>query len=98
MKCLYICMLVALLASPVRAEEDAQPAEETAATVAADPAIFCEEPSYDFGTQDSSQTVTHEFVILNKGDADLEILQARPSCGCTVANISQKIVPTSSSE
>jgi hypothetical protein len=56
------------------------------------PAIFCEEPSFDFGSMDQTQTAKHEYVLVNKGNTTLEITQARPSCGCTVASISEKSV------
>jgi hypothetical protein len=71
-------------ASAITAES--QPAAEQA------PAIFCEQPTFDFGVSESSQTIVHEYVIVNKGNAPLEITQARPSCGCTVASISEKTV------
>ncbi|HBA85438.1 MAG TPA: hypothetical protein DCZ95_15230 [Verrucomicrobia bacterium] len=56
------------------------------------PKIVCEEPTFQFGSQDSSSDVEHTFVIRNDGDITLEIKQVRPSCGCTVANISEKMI------
>ncbi len=81
MKRLALIALFAAMSLPVFAEEEA-----------AAPAIFCAEPNHDFGTLDSSHTVVHDYIIVNKGNAPLEITQARPSCGCTVANISNKTV------
>ncbi len=63
-----------------------------AATVAPAPKIVCEDPTFDFGTLDNSQSVLHDFAIRNDGDLTLEIIRAKPSCGCTVANISQKLI------
>lgn len=58
------------------------------------PVIFCEKPSYEFGNASASQLITHEFVLLNKGNADLNINSVRPGCGCTVANVStQRVAP-----
>ncbi len=92
--------LAALLASPiaVRSEEPAPAAApEAVAAPAAEsapaPKIVCDAPTHDFGTADSSQTIDHEYVIKNEGDLSLEIGQVRPSCGCTVANISERSVP-----
>lgn len=81
MKRSILIVATMMLAAFARAQEEAVPA------------IYCAEPIYDFGSMDSSQTVNHDFVIVNKGTAPLEISQARPSCGCTVANISEKTVP-----
>jgi len=69
-------------------------AQETQEVVAAiGPRIVCDEPLYDFGTADSQSTIEHTFVIRNTGDTTLEISNVRPACGCTLANISEKIVP-----
>jgi hypothetical protein len=57
------------------------------------PRIFCEEPTFDFGSRDSSETVDHTFVLKNTGTADLEIKRVQPACGCTTAELEKKIVP-----
>jgi hypothetical protein len=64
--------------------------EEAAQTHA--PKIVCDEPTYNFGVQDNSTDVEHVYTIRNEGDLTLEIKQVRPSCGCTVANISEKMI------
>ena len=57
------------------------------------PKIVCADPAFNFGEMDSSKDVEHTFVLKNDGDLSLEIKQVRPSCGCTVANISQNTIP-----
>ena len=57
------------------------------------PRIFCEEPTFDFGSRDASETVDHTFVLKNTGTADLEIKRVQPACGCTTAEVEKKIVP-----
>jgi len=57
------------------------------------PRIFCEEPTFDFGSRDASETVDHTFVLKNTGTADLEIKRVQPACGCTTAELEKKIVP-----
>lgn len=57
------------------------------------PKIVCAEPVFNFGDMESSKDVEHTFVLKNEGDLSLEIRQVRPSCGCTVANISQNTIP-----
>ena len=57
------------------------------------PKIVCDQPSYSFGDADNTKDVEHTFVLKNTGDLSLEIKQVRPSCGCTVASISQNTIP-----
>jgi hypothetical protein len=54
--------------------------------------IICEKPDYDFGSAEAATIVTHEYVIKNGGDLTLEIKRVQPSCGCTVAKLSQQMV------
>ena len=56
------------------------------------PRIFCEEPTFDFGSRDASETVDHNFVLKNTGTADLEIKRVQPACGCTTTELEKKIV------
>lgn len=56
------------------------------------PKIVCDEPKFDFGEKDNTETVEHVFRLRNEGDVTLEIARARPSCGCAVASISDKMV------
>lgn len=57
------------------------------------PSLVCDKPVYEFGERDNSEVVEHDFIIRNDGDLTLEIKKAKPSCGCTVANISLREVP-----
>lgn len=50
------------------------------------PKIEVENPEHDFGDLQLNEKAEHTFVIKNVGDADLVILEAKPSCGCTVPN------------
>ena len=59
---------------------------------AAAPKLVCDAPEYNFGKADNSTVVEHDFLLVNEGDVTLEIIKAKPSCGCTVANISTKMV------
>lgn len=82
--------LVLLTALPL-----STPAQEAAPAPAEAPAprLVCDAPEFDFGTVDNSQSVEHTYVLRNEGDLTLEIGQARPSCGCTVASITERNVP-----
>ena len=48
------------------------------------PNIEMLETSYDFGEMLQGESVTHDFILKNTGDADLIISAAKGSCGCTV--------------
>jgi hypothetical protein len=84
-------VLALLLHGGAFAQEPAAPAAP--APAAAAPRIACDEPAFNFGTADSSQTIEHTYTLKNVGDTTLEISNVRPSCGCTVANISERSVP-----
>ena len=48
------------------------------------PRIQMDEASFDFGEMQQGESVTHDFVLKNIGDANLIISTAKGSCGCTV--------------
>jgi hypothetical protein len=91
--------LVSVWTFSARAQEPAtSPAPESAAatpetTAPLAPKLVCEEATFNFGEMDNSKFVEHRFVLKNEGNITLEIGAVRASCGCTVANISQKSVP-----
>jgi hypothetical protein len=61
-------------------------------TPLAGPRIQFAEPTHDFGEVQSGVTLQHTFIYTNIGSAALEILQVRPSCGCTTAGEWEKRV------
>ena len=65
-----------LVNSPLTANKNA---EEVSA-----PNIEMLETSFDFGEIQQGESVTHEFILKNSGDAELIITAAKGSCGCTV--------------
>ncbi|MGZ8854278.1 MAG: DUF1573 domain-containing protein, partial [Thermoanaerobaculia bacterium] len=69
--------------------------KEKAAEKAADkaPRLTVVESVKDFGTVPKGEKLDWSFVVKNTGNADLEILAARPSCGCTVADFDKIIKP-----
>ncbi len=56
------------------------------------PKLVCDDPVYEFGEVDNTKKVEHDFIIRNDGDANLNISNVKATCGCTVANISTKLV------
>jgi hypothetical protein len=66
-----------------------------AATVlaAGKPKATIAEPLKDVGTVSKGDKIVHDFVIKNEGDADLQITNVQPACGCTVAEFDKVIKP-----
>ena len=65
---------------------------DTPAPAPAQPQAEVSPMSVDFGTVDEGVKSKATFTIKNAGKADLMILDVRPTCGCTVANLSSKQV------
>ena len=86
-KLIAVCM-AAVLAAPLFAQEEPVPESGPAHA----PRIVCDQPTFEFGERDNSETVEHTFVIKNEGDLSLEISNIRAACGCTVANITSKLI------
>ena len=57
------------------------------------PKVVLLEDFHNFGSVGPTEIVTHEFVILNQGDAPLTISRAYTTCGCTVADFTATVIP-----
>lgn len=68
------------------------PASETSSPPAA-PQLVVEQPVFDAENVSRGEKVTVEFLVENRGTANLEIREVRPSCGCTVASFDSTIPP-----
>ena len=67
--------------------------KKSASETAKAPRLTLVEPLKDFGTVPKGQKIDWAFEIKNTGTADLEILAAKPACGCTVADFDKVIKP-----
>ena len=81
-----LALLVALSGS-LFAQEAAKAKTEKA------PKLTIGEPVKDFGTVAKGDKLDWSFSIKNTGTSDLEIIAARPACGCTVADFDKLIKP-----
>ena len=91
-KRIVITALALLVALPsVFAQDAAKKSDAKAADKA--PRLTLVEPVKDFGTIPKGDKLDWSFVVKNTGNADLEIIAARPSCGCTVADFDKIIKP-----
>ena len=68
-------------------------AAETTAADAKQPKLTLVEPVKDFGTVPKGMMLDWTFAVKNTGEADLQILNAAPACGCTVADYDKVIKP-----
>lgn len=93
-----MAMVVALTASLALAQDvpkaDApKAAEATAKATDAAPRLTVVEPVKDYGTVSKGDKLTWAFTVKNTGTSDLQIIAARPACGCTVAEFDKVIKP-----
>lgn len=56
------------------------------------PRLTVPESLHSFGQIYRGDKVRHRFLLKNAGEAELEIIKVRASCGCTAAEPSQKVV------
>ena len=87
-KRLFSMTLALVLAFTAIAQEKAG-ATDTAKA----PRLTLVEPLKDFGTVPKGTKIDWAFEIKNTGTADLEIISAKPACGCTVADYDKVIKP-----
>lgn len=59
----------------------------------AEPRVVCDQPTFDFGSRDASEVVSHTFELKNTGTSDLVITAVRPACGCTTAQLDKSVIP-----
>ena len=57
------------------------------------PRLTVVDPVKDFGTVAKGDKLDWTFTVKNTGTSDLEIINVRPSCGCTVADFDKVIKP-----
>jgi hypothetical protein len=48
---------------------------------------------YNFGTISRDAVVQRDFLVVNRGDAPLEIREAHTTCGCTTAHLTASVIP-----
>ena len=79
------------LGSLSAAENTKAKSDEAAADKA--PRLTIVEPVKDYGTVPKGDKLDWAFVVKNTGNSDLQIISAKPGCGCTVADWDKVIKP-----
>jgi len=91
--------LISLTASLTFAQKaktnEKEPAAQAASTESDEkaPRLTIVEPVKDYGTIPRGDKLEWGFVVKNTGDTDLQIISAKPGCGCTVADFDKVIKP-----
>jgi len=62
------------------------------AAAAAGPNLVFDQPLFDFGKVAQGKTIDHVFTFRNTGDAPATISKVNSSCGCTVAQVSSRVL------
>jgi hypothetical protein len=92
-----MALLVSLIASFGSAADTKPKAKKTEASKTTKeekaPRLTIVQPVKDYGTVPKGQKLEWSFLIKNTGNADLQILAAKPGCGCTVADFDKVIKP-----
>ena len=68
------CLFLVFWTGFIQAAEEANQGQGQAGV----PMIVVEEPTYDFGQVSEGEVVTHDFRVVNKGTAPLEIKNVKP--------------------
>jgi len=88
---IVMALALAVSAGSLFAEEAAKPAPKAEAAAAPAPRLTVVEPVKDFGVIPKGEKLEWNFVIKNTGDSDLQILAAKPGCGCTVTDFDKLV-------
>jgi hypothetical protein len=87
-------LAASLIAHPLAAATATEATAPAAAPAAARvPALELHELSQDGGTVEQGTMVKYRFILANHGQADLEITQVKPGCGCTASRWDRVIRP-----
>jgi hypothetical protein len=90
-----LVVMMAIFAALTATLALAQDAKKSDAAPAADkaPRLTVVEPVKDYGTVPKGEKLMWTFQVKNTGNADLQIIAARPACGCTVAEFDKVVKP-----
>jgi len=87
-----ISLLVALMAPFANAQNKSAKSATSNDSEKA-PRLTIVEPVKEFGEVPKGDKIDWSFLIKNTGNADLQVIAAKPSCGCTVADFDKVVKP-----
>ena len=88
-----MAILVALTATLALAQDAKKSEAAPAKDVEKTPRLTVVEPVKDYGTVPKGEKLMWTFAVKNTGTGDLQIIAARPACGCTVAEFDKVVKP-----
>jgi hypothetical protein len=88
-----VVAMTASLAFAQEAKKSATAAKDDAKDAEKAPRLTIVEPVKDYGTVPKGEKLNWTFAIKNTGTSDLQIIAARPACGCTVAEFDKVVKP-----
>jgi hypothetical protein len=90
-----LCASLSMAADSTKtSKSNSETASATAqASDAKAPRLTLTEPVKDYGTVAKGEKLNWAFEVKNTGDSDLQIIAAKPGCGCTVADFDKVIKP-----
>jgi hypothetical protein len=80
-------LVASVAAAQNKPAKSATPAEEKA------PRLTLVEPVKEYGEVPKGDKLEWSFLVKNTGNADLQIIAAKPGCGCTVADFDKVVKP-----
>src|SRR6059058_222938 len=80
-------------AKPEAKGSEAKTDAKTEAKAEKAPRLTIVEPVKDYGVVPKGDKLEWAFVVKNTGNADLQIIAAKPGCGCTVADFDKVVKP-----
>ncbi len=95
---MFFCVLVCLtwsLNGYAETSKDSYSGQQTkpVAALSAAPDIVVKDARFEFDSVLEDTVITHDFIILNSGDAPLVIEKVKTSCGCTTADYTREMMP-----
>ena len=61
-------------------------------TGGARPLAAIDETTFEFGSMEQGKSMTHEFVIFNRGTAPLKLEQGPTTCKCTLSELDNNVI------
>lgn len=83
----FLFILISLTVFPSMALSLEQKSDQDA------PVVYLPSDTYNFDSVLEGVLVTHDFVIENRGNVPLQIINVQPGCGCTTASYTKEILP-----
>jgi hypothetical protein len=92
-KRILIVMIAVLISMTAAFAFAADPPAKKSEAAEKAPRLTIIEPVKDYGTIPKGEKLDWSFLVKNTGDSDLQIIAAKPGCGCTVADFDKVIKP-----